>query len=159
MAHRILTRIKDADGKLATHTLNILDGSTDADVAAFAVDWAAALRPLLDGQIDAVQVVHDIDISSVTNIAPLSTADIEERARFVFETAEGFSLSFTLPTFKEAKLLPVPADEVDTSDADVAALVTLLTDGKDMTSGFVYPGDRHGERLTALRSAREYFTG
>ena len=120
------------------------------------------LEPLIQGRIRAAGARVEVDTSgfgwsAVAGVA----ADVQEGARFVFRTVNGFLKSLRLPTFNES-LIVATTDNVDTTDTDVAAFTAAMTSGVDLTgvggTGTAAPADYRGEDITAFVSAKENFT-
>lgn len=125
-----------------------------------AVLFAQAIWPLIDPLITGGNVVARVSqvVSGIASSNPLGSADIQEKAKFVFQSLAPFTKALSLPTFLETKMVP-GSDIVDTSDTDVAAFVTAMVDGLDLTgaggSGVIQPCDIREDDLTALLAAVE----
>jgi hypothetical protein len=94
------------------------------------------------------------------NTSPGTGADVEEGARFQFQTAGGFATGHRVATFTEAKIVPGSRD-VDLVDADVSAWTNALVSGIDTSgaggSGVVSASDARNDDIVSLKFAREQF--
>lgn len=161
MPHRVNFQVMDGKGEKATLTMYVQDSATPGDLILFAQQRAVNLVALVNGELLGVDIVWSVDLSSVTRPTANAASDVEERSRWVFMSADGFNMSHTLPCFKESVLLAAPATSVDMSDTDAASWRDVMINGYDASgaggSGYVYPCDARGQRLTSLVGAREYF--
>jgi len=151
-------------------TFSIEDGKSSQSIVTFplpaataiadAIAFAKTVWPILDPLITGGNVVARVSqiVSGITSSNPLGSADIQEKAKFVFQSLAPFTKSISLPTFLEAKMV-AGSDVVDTSDTDVAAFITAMVDGLDTTgqggSGTISPCDIRDEDLSAFVTAVE----
>lgn len=157
----ILLSIQDEKGVTSTTELNLEDSGLPLIQQAFAGEIAKLVDGMTTGAITRVGATFNIPLPSGIKTAPQANSDVEEGARFQFRTANGFYSGMRIPTFDESKIV-TGTRAVDLTDSDVAAFVTAMTDGIDMTAaGFVgvteEPVDKRGEDLVALEFAREQF--
>src|SRR3972149_1428064 len=95
------------------------------------------------------------DQSVISIPVPGTTADVQEKARFVFRTVGGFFKSISLPTFVES-LFSAGSKDVDLTDTDVAAFVTAMIAGITVASTeTVEPSDVREADITELEAASE----
>lgn len=162
MAFVIIYSIKDEKGNLSTTEINVPASTAFADVILFGGAMAQAIEPLISGSIQRVGIAFIVPLSSITGLkaTPAAGSDTEEGARFGFKTLNNFMTAMRIPTFKE-EFIQTGTREVDTTDASVAAFVTAMRTGIDLTplggSGVVAPVDKRGEDITTLDSAKEQF--
>ena len=99
----------------------------------------------------------EIALTTVQTVADVM-ADVQEGARFVFATANGFLKTVRLPTFLETLMLP-GSRLVDTGNSDVFAFTTAITDGIDLTAaggtGICTFRTTHREDLDTFKKASE----
>jgi hypothetical protein len=163
MAFYILYTIEDRDGKDSNTEIKIPDSALLSNAAIFAAEMAQLIDPLIRGVIRRIGIAFLIDMAGVTGIktAALAGADVEEGAKFGFRTAANFFTGLRLPTFDEAFIID-GTDQVDTEDPDVAAFVTAMVSGIDLSgaggTGTISPTTNREEDLVALTYAQESFT-
>lgn len=157
MAINVYVQIRDAKGDTSSVTIPIPTETSLADAAIFAKEIAELIDPLVAGGIVGAGFSVGVDLSGLVQI-PAAISDVQEKAMFAFRTANNFLKRLHLPSFEEGKFTPNSV-QVDQTDADVAAFITALTDGIDLTgaggSGVVAPVDTRGEDLVSLEAAVE----
>lgn len=150
--------VQDAKGKTSVTKVNFPDSTDIAILKMFASSTIGLLDPLMKGRIIEAGIGLSVDISAATRkAAPLPDSDVEEGARFQWNTVSGAVTGFRVPTFDEAKLV-TGTRNVNTADAQVAAFVNRITDGQTQGLINVSPSDDRGSDINALKSARESFT-
>lgn len=158
--------IEDGDGKKSRTSFYVDAAVAPAELPAAIDALAMLLCPLLDGAIVDAGYIMAQDLSAGTwyngldNVVA-TTADVEEGATVVFQSAEYYKTSARLATFKES-LIVTGTDLVNTSDTDVAAFLAAMTGGLNNTleGGTltdIAMSTSHGEAIDALRSFRESF--
>lgn len=156
----ILYTITDAKGKASTTVINVAGTESLADVRIFAQQAALLINDLITGAITRIGIALTVDLPGGLRVSPLAGADVEEGARFQFRTDGGNFTGMRIPTFAEA-LIASAGTSVDTTDTDVAAFVTAMTDGIELSglggSGNVSPTDSREEDVVALSTAVESF--
>lgn len=145
----VFWKTRDAKGDVSTREVYLPVATTAAAAVTFAGSFIALIDDITSGEIVSAGVNLEIDISGLTN-SPVSTADLQEMARFAFRDAAGFLTSITIPTFPEVYFL-AGTNQVDTAQANVAAFITAMEDGLAGTS----PTSLHEDDLTALETAVE----
>jgi len=124
-----------------------------ADAIDFAEAMILLIEPLLAGTLRDARI--SIGVGFTPWASALSTADVQEKARFVFRTVGGFVKSISLPTFVES-LFSAGSKDVDLTDTDVAAFVTAMIDGITVASTeTVEPSDVREADITELEAASE----
>lgn len=156
MTTDIVFVIQDGKGSKSTVTVPLPAATALADAVAF----AQTIWPLIDPLITGGNVVARVSqvVSGITSNNPLGGSDIQEKAKFIFQSLSPFTKALSLPTFLETKMVP-GSDVVDASDADVAAFITGMVSGLDTTgnggSGVIQPCDIRDEDLSAFLTAVE----
>lgn len=150
--------VQDGKGARSTTTFNLPSGLSIADLTETAQQGAQLIANLINGQVVSVQACIGIDISALTNnTGAAGTVDVEEGARFIFQTINGFSTSMRLPTFAESRVT-LGGNDVDQTDPDVIAFKSFMENG--FTTGgatLVQPVDTRNEDITSLKTAKEDF--
>lgn len=156
MAFSIIYTIADAKGSTSTTEVNLPAATDFADVVEFAADMAVLINDLIQGVIRRIGVAFTVDLPVSLRDTPVSGSDVEEGARFQFITDGGFFTSLRLPTFDESNIA-AGGRSVDTADTAVAAFVTAMEDGIDVSGTVVEPCDKREEDVLSLSTAREQF--
>jgi hypothetical protein len=160
MSWTILYSITDEKTKVSTTEVKLPGATTFADAEIFAGQMASLIDTLIEGAITRIGIVYQVDLPAGIKASANANSDVEEGARFQFRTANGFFSGCRLATFGESRIV-AGSKEVDTVDTDVAAFVTAMVTGIDLSgvggSGVIQPSDARDEDLTALEFAREQF--
>jgi len=148
--------IQDAKGASSRLTLNFNEDLTVAQVQDLSDQIIALLDPLVTGGIMNAGAVLQLTIPAGVNI-PAPASDVEEGARFIFNSVGGFKTAVRIPTFDETKI-SANSNAVNLVDTDVAAFVTAMVDGLTVTPPGTATGqDYRGVDITSISSARESF--
>lgn len=157
--HVFLTySIQDSKGKVSTAKINFPNAVDIGQVASFAIDTATMLNNIIKGRIIDAGMGIQVSLAGATiRSAPDPDSDVEEGARFSWNTGSGAITSFRIPTFDEA-LMILGSNAVDLSNIDVNTFVQRILQGK--TTGLINasPSDDRGSDITNVASARESFT-
>lgn len=155
MAWTIVYTFEDFKGAESTTEINVPETVAYDDVQSFATDMGNIIKSLILGEMTGATITVPANIG--IRVAALAEADVEEGARFQFETTGGFNTSMRIPTFNEDKII-AGTREVDQADLDVAAYVAGMLSGITVISGnLVEPSDKRGETLQRVSQAREQF--
>jgi hypothetical protein len=160
--------IQDGKGKTATVFINS-ERFDDADFTGGKTyeSWSDNIMqdffPLTGGKIVHAAVLLPITIDTGVidqSSRPDPDSDVEEGATFVWQTSEGYTTKFRIPTFLESKLIS-GTDEVDLSDGEVSQFVGTIIDGADAIAGVgedrMNVTDGRGDDVIALREAYDAF--
>lgn len=160
MGFSVIYSFRDAKGETSTTEINLPTSVTLADVGIFAGQMALLINPLITGVITRIGIAWTIALPAGLRAAPVAGSDIEEGGKFQFRTVNNFYTRSRIPTFDEAKIV-AGTNEIDQTDADVAAFVTAMVGGLDLSleggSADVQPSDSRDEDIVALDFARENF--
>jgi hypothetical protein len=163
-AYSVVMSFQDAKGETSTTMINVPTGITLANITIFAQEMVKLVDAMINGIVTRVGIAVTIALPSGINISPNSASDVEEGGYFSFRTAGGYHTSLRVPTFLESLVAPGSAD-IDTSDPDVAAFVSAMVTGLDLTTatpvagtGTVTPSDSRGDDIVAITDAKEQFT-
>lgn len=150
--YSITLSISDAKGDQSLVTIPVSSSETVVNVIDFAEAIIPLIQPLVTGALRAAEV--SIPVAFTPWPAVASVADVQEKARFAFRTANGFLKHLSLPTFLESLFTPGSRD-VDLADTNVAAFVTAMVDGLSVNATTVEPTDTRDEDITELEAASE----
>ena len=152
--------IRDAKGETSVMEVKVPDNLTVVNLGIFAQQMANLVDNVITGAITRIGVALSFPLPGTLKAAPLANSDVEEGARFGFRTTNGYPTGFRVPTFDEA-LIASGSKEVNTVDADVAALITAVVAGINLVpvggTGTVGATDDRGEDIIALNFAKEQF--
>lgn len=157
MAYFINFSIADEKGDISNVEIPVPSATALADLPLMAQALADLIEPLVTGGLVGCFIRI---VPAITGWATAATAgsDVQEKAEFALRTVGGFLKRLNLPTFIES-FFNANSKEVDQSAVDVAAFITALEDGVDLTgaggSGIVQPCDAREEDLDALLYAVE----
>jgi hypothetical protein len=141
----------------STVRLNItdFDTATAADLGQLILDFAPVVKALVDGGLERAGFGFDVPVPALTWSAVAAAAsDVQEKAYFGFRTAANKASHFTIPTFKEAKMV-AGSKLVNTADTAVAALITAMEDGFTSGGALFRFGDSNDSNFDILKVARE----
>lgn len=160
--------IEDGDGKLSK--MNVpLASDTPLDEMQYVADTlAGVLIDMVTGRVVDVGFSVPLVLTSAwyddIDNAVHNDADVEEGGIFVWESSEGYRMSYRVATFDEAFVIPY-TDTIDQSATPVAAWIDFHTDGIDTVgAGGALTGasvarivTSHDEPIASLKSALESF--
>lgn len=159
----IVVSFEDAKGKQSTTIVNVPTGLTLANLIIFGQEMAKLIDAQINGIVTRLGIAITIPLPTGINVSPNSISDVEEGGYFNFRTAGGYRTSMRIPTYIESLISPGGSD-IDTSDPDVAAFVSAMISGIDLTAatpvagtGTVTPTDSRGDDVVALVDAKEQF--
>jgi hypothetical protein len=151
---------KDNKGKTAPCKIHVPSTFSVAQYIEFAQAAAQILANLSSAKLVNVSISVGVDLSAATIRSVASTtADIFQKAVVsVRSIVSGLFARFNIPTIQDSIVIE-GTDQLDTSDADVAALVIALEDGISVGSPavIVTPRDLRGNVLDTVSSTREIF--
>lgn len=156
MAYSVQLTISDAKGEQSVVSIPLPTATSITDASLFAEQVIPLIEPLVNGALRDARL--SVPIPYTPWIATASISDVQEKARFAFRTVNDFLKLISIPSVVESIFSP-GTKNVDTTDTDVAAFVTAMVDGIDLTgvggSGVIQPCDVRGEDLTELATAVE----
>lgn len=151
MPTQINFTITDEKGLNSTVSIDTPDGLTLAQYGAYADAVAPYIDGITAGQILSAKMSVGLTLAGAPFGAALEGADVEEKALFVFRSANGYLKRVTIPAVNEAVVQTSGA--LNEADANVAGFITMLQTG----DGVVAPTDYRGDDLVSLVEARKYF--
>lgn len=148
---------RDQKGKTSTTKIRVPSTFSFAQYAEFAESAAQILASASQAQLVETSVSVALDLTGLglkTTIALF--ADIYQKALFTVRTAvSGLFSKFNFPTLDDGMVLP-NSDVLDTTEAAVAAMQTIIEDGvADGTTISVV--DSRGNDLVEVSQMREIF--
>lgn len=154
----IIFTIRDNKGKTSTTEVKIPTGIDIDNMIEFAQDLAGLLDAITNGQIISVGIGISVDLSALgLTAAAGSTADVEEKGQFQFQTVGGYYTTVNVPAISDTDVVD-GSDVLDQTDADIAAFIAAMTAGLTLTdASTVQPTDSREDDITTLVYARERF--
>lgn len=148
--------IVDGTGRKSSVTVYLPNDLVIGDIQDFSDLMAPIIEDLIDGAITGVTVAIGLTLPVGLNATPGANSDVEEGARFIFASVNGYSTAVRIPTFKEALISP-NSKAVDQTEAAVIAFVDAMVDGLAAGLGTAEPTDYRGDDIVGLTSANESF--
>lgn len=148
----LLFSIRDAKNRSSLVEVNLPTGTTVTAAQDMVDDLAPLIEALIRGAIDRAGICVTAALPAGLRTTPLDHSDVEEGARFIFNSVGGYTTSLRIPTIDETIILP-NSPLVDLTNTDVSAFVTAMVSG----TGGALPTDYRGADIISLRSAREAF--
>lgn len=154
-----IAELEDRAGRKASTSIKISSFNAtapapDTNISVFGQAWATALDNISACLIRAIFAVVQIDISALTGNLLDPDSDVEEVGAFEFVTVQGNRVKFNVPAIDELQTVSTTG-ELDQTDPDIAALITMMTDGIAVTGGTIIPCDVGEEDIAGLLYARE----
>jgi len=158
LAPKIIVSIRDNKGKVSTTEIKIPTGITLSNMIEFAQGIVQLIDAITTGVIVGVSIGISVDTSGLgLTAAAGSTADVEEKGRFQFQTTGGFFTTVNIPCFSDVDVLP-GSDAIDQAEVNVAAFIAAMTGGLTLVdTSVVQPSDSREDDITTLVSALERF--
>jgi len=150
--------VLDAKGKSSITKIRVPTGFSVTQYAEAAAALAQLIANIIDGTITDVSVSLPLSLSGATiRAVALSIADVAEKALFVARTTiAGLFTKWFFPTYNETNTV-AGTDDINSGDADVAAMIAILEDGINVSGTIVTPRDARGTLIDSVSEAREIF--
>lgn len=156
LAFEIVYEYTDASGDKAESAVKLPTALTLTNYTDFGRAMGLLLNNIVSGIVSRAGLRIAIDVSALTGNVVDTTSDVEDVGAFQYTTAEGRPVRLNVPGIIEAKVL-AGSDDIDTADADIAALNTAVISGVAVTAGTIPPSDVAEDDITTLVFARERF--
>lgn len=146
----------DAKGATASNRINF-PANVDIDqLKGFAVSTGLLIDTLTRCKVVGVGIGIEVDLVGAFKASAIANSDVEEGARFAWNT-DGFTLtSFRIPGFDEA-FVDSFSRNVDLTNVNVDALVQRIIVGQTTGLINVSPSDGAGNDITGIATALESF--
>lgn len=151
----ITLTFEDAKGKTSRTSVKVPVGFSIPEYVDAAQRIATSLIANTEALLTDVTVCLGLNIT--TSQAAAAGADVQEKAQFVFDTANSMTHVVYWPTLDESVVL-ANSDALDEANVDVAAFIDAMVNGitlVDTTN--VQPVNARDDDITSLTYAREYF--
>lgn len=151
LAVNITFTFQDGKDKISTTSIKVPVGLSIPEYIDAAQRLATMLVSNTLALLTSVEVCLGLNVT-LPPTQPATNSDVQERGQFVFVAANGTNFVMYLPAFNETKVI-AGSDLLDTLDAEVAAMVTLMEDG----DGTIAPVNVRDQDVQSLDYAREMF--
>jgi len=150
--------ILDAKGKSSLTKIRFPTGFSLSQYLEAATALAQLAAKISNGVITEVSIGVPLSLSGATiRATALSIADVAEKALFIVRSSiAGLFARFSIPTYNEDNTVD-GSDDVDQVDADIAAYISVVEDGVNVSGFTVFPQDLRGNNLDVVTEAREIF--
>lgn len=148
----------DAKGKSSFTVIRIPSTFTFPQYKAFALAAAQVVANMSTAEITEVSVSIGLNLGGL-GLRTVATqfADWFNKAFIQASNAvSGLFAKYNIPTYDDTNNLP-NSKKLDLADADVAALVTLIEDGLDVSGTLVFPVTVRDEATSTVTTAEEAF--
>ena len=155
MPYQITYTITDNDGDEANTSIYVPVGNTIANYQEFAWRYALTIQDFIFGIFRGLATLRvPIDISGLTGNVASADSDVEQIALFEFDTTNPNSgVGFTIPALNELDIL-LGTDELDQSDPNIAAVISMFEDGLTITGAVVVqPTNLNSEDIISTKVA------
>lgn len=157
MAIHLTFTIQDEKGDTSVIDIPVPGATPLTDIPYLLQAYADLLNPIVQGGLvqAAAKVVGTV---SGWNTTAAAGSDVQEKASFLIRTAGGFLKRLGIPTILES-IFNTGSKDVDLGHTDVAALVTALETGIDISgaggSGTISACDYREDDLVNVEAAYE----
>jgi hypothetical protein len=146
---------QDADGNRATTIISLPSTTLFADLTDFASDAAILLDAVSDAVITDIAITYTVALPGGIKTDPVANSNVQESALFTLNAANTvYKAGIRVPALVQAMFT---GREVDTTDADITALVNALVSGLTENGNNVSPTDKFANDLTGLSKAVKVF--
>jgi len=144
----------DQASKKSTNTLYIADGLTIAQITEGLQALASLIDDVVSAVINGINFSVSVDLSGLTGNISAGTSDVEEVGEFISRTAAGREVYMNLPCINDTTS-PAGSDDLDQTDVNIAAIISMLEDGLATAGGTIIPSDVDENDLVQVVTARE----
>lgn len=148
----------DAKGKTSVTKIRVPSGFVLSQYAEFAQGIGQIICDMTDGAITAISVSVPVSLSGATiRGTALGIADIAKKLLVMARSSvTGLVGKFFIPTYDEDNSVS-GSDQADTSDTEVAAFISIVEGGINVSGTVIAPIDMRGNDLVEVSEAREIF--
>lgn len=155
MVWSVNVTVADGENHTSLVKYNFQDGLTIAQLDGIAPILAGIVQDTINGAVRKVSVSRTVWESDA--VTPDGQSEVEMLGRFIWNVSNtSKNLLNNLPTFPKTKILP-NSDEIDRTDADVAAYIDMMELGVDVGGTLYQPQDTEGRDINAVLTATEAY--
>lgn len=144
----------DQAGKKSTNTLYITEGLTLIQIIEGLQTLVLFIDDVVGALINGIDFTISVDLSGLTGNVTAATADVEEVGEFISRTVAGRDVTLNLPCINDTTS-PPGSDDLDPTDTNIGAIISMLEDGLAVTGGTIIPCDVDGNDLVQVVTSRE----
>jgi hypothetical protein len=134
LAPSITYTLADGDGDTAATAVYVPIGDTLVRYGEFAVVHAETMEPLVLGVFQPTAILSiPVDISALTGNVAAAESDVEQIAQFSFADTDNEPVKVNVPGCNVLQHVVVGSDALDLADADIAAFISMMEDGIEIT--------------------------
>lgn len=149
--------IEDKKGDASTVSIPIGAAVSPVNAVAAVKSFAPLVGALINGRLKTAGVSMEVSVTGFPATADVNS-DVQEKGLFSFRGVNGFIKNLSLPAIKES-IFSLGSKDIDQANSDVAAFLTAMTDGVDLTANggdtTLGASDVRGDDLTEVVEARE----
>jgi hypothetical protein len=157
MPIELIATVEDKSGDKGTTSIFVPTSTTLTQLNAFSPLWATALNDMIYGVIRSIQALYSASVAAITDNAGSLTADVEHVGKFQFRTVSGDFVNISVPCLDEGTIGGFSSDELDQTEAEVAAFIAAMESGIAVTGGTISPCDIGEQSISTVIFAREAF--
>jgi len=147
---------EDSKGAKGSNRINF-PSTVDIDqLRGFAVSTGLLIDAVTRCKVVGIGIGIEVDLVGAFKASAIANSDVEEGARFTWNTASFTNTSFRLPGFDEA-FVDSFSRNVDLANPSVNALVQRIIQGQTTGLINVSPSDNAGNDITGIATALESF--
>jgi len=141
--------ISDDKKKKSSVKVYLAPATTLANATTLLQTLSDRIKLVITGKIESIQLSADITVPPASVGSAAATADVEEKGRFIFNTAAGKKMRVSIPTWDESTVLG-GTDVIDVTDANVDNVIAWFLNGAPVK-------DSNDQVLGSLDRAYEVF--
>lgn len=141
-------KMLDDDGDTSTFAVKVpLGALTLAQITGFAQAWATEIDDMTDGKITGLSVIIGVTLPGGLKADPVQYSEVQKGALLSFSAAgTAYRHSIRIPAVTPSKFT---GNVLNSADADVAAVITIMEDGVDIGGVDVLPCDKYENDIVA----------
>lgn len=156
IAFEIVYELTDDSGDKAETAIKLPTGFTLDQFTEFARAMALLVNNIVDGVVSGAGLRVAVDVSGLTLNFVGAASDVEDVGAFQYATGDNRPVRLNVPGIDE-QFVVIGSDDLNTADADIAALNTAVLSGIAVTAATISPSDQAEDDLETLVFARERF--
>lgn len=156
MAIDLVLYVEDDAGNVSTTALPFSASFSLPQLIEGGQAFAVLIDAVINGRFRGADLCVNVPIGGLTDNTTTGGSDVEEVAAFEFVTINGNRVKLNVPGMTDLDTLP-GSNDLDTTEADVAAVIAMMEDGLAVTSGTIEPQDIGDEDIVDTIFAREHF--
>lgn len=154
MTYVVSISLTDSDGDTNSAPFYLDTTYTLAEYEGFGQQIAALVDSTSDSKIDAINLTLSIALPGGLKANAVANSENQKGANLAFNTATRYKHTLRIPALTPAKF---SGKSVNTSDADVTALVNAMTAGLTVSGTDMFPRDPYGNDIVSLATAVKSF--